>query len=246
MELVTASPKAMHRVMREKAITLHDRIAAGMLCQLLEHQRLRSTMTRKITPSSRLPFSLSSFISWFFFFRLFFNQLGLKTKMPIFHLNEVMNDFGFKLIEAMNSKIIRNKIFPNGTVKQVLRVPTGWGDAEVRFQVVSGAGDASLREVSVRQRMGMQFFEVRFTQRTTGKGASRFYSKAIEESLAILDMMDYLVTGHLTQNFTRGAEDYANWLDGDADDQELLSAVVHSGFFPNDFSVSEKMGLLVA
>lgn len=150
--------------------------------------------------------------------------------MSIFPNDEVMNLYGQKLIEAMNSQIIRDKVFPNGTVKHMALDATGWGDAEVRFYVVTGAGDASLREVRVRQRMGRNFFEVQFVQKTTGKIASRFYQKVGEEKRAIEDMITFMTSGHLTQNTTKGAEDYEAWLNGEELGTDMLFAIQHGGF----------------
>jgi hypothetical protein len=150
--------------------------------------------------------------------------------MSIFKLDEVMNNFGQKLIEAMNSQIIRDKVFPAGTVKHMSREATGWGDLEVRFQVTTGAGDASLREVRVRQRMGHNLFEIQFVQKTTGKIASRFYQKITEEKRAIEDMITYVTTGVLTQNSTHGSQDYEAWLNGEELGVDMLFIIQHGGF----------------
>ena len=152
--------------------------------------------------------------------------------MTIFHIDEAMNEFGEKLITLMNSQIIRDKIFPAGTVKHMLRERTGWGDLEVRYQVVTGAGDASLREVRVRQRMTQNFFEVQFVQKTTGKIASRFYQKVREEKRAIEDMIAYMSTGVLTQNSTHGSQDYEAWLNGEQLGVDMLFMIQHGGFNP--------------
>lgn len=128
----------------------------------------------------------------------------------IFDFETASNDFGVKLVEALNSQIIQKRVFPHGTVKQMDRKLTGWGDLEVRFCALTGA-DASSREVRIRTRQRARFFEVRFYNKPSGKFSSRFYETAAEQKRAINEMEIYLATGKVDIELTQGGGIFLAW-----------------------------------
>jgi hypothetical protein len=130
--------------------------------------------------------------------------------MPLFDFDTASNEFGEKLIDALNSQIISKRVFPIGTVKEKSFQLTGWGDLEVRFRATSGA-DVSNREIRIRTRQRQTFFEVRYVDKTTNEFAPRFYTDE-EAQQAIDAMIDYLVSGCITEAYTEGAVAYRNWL----------------------------------
>lgn len=132
--------------------------------------------------------------------------------MPLFDFDSACNVFGEKLIETLNSQLILKRTFPAGTVKEKSFAHTGWGDMEVRFSATSGAG-ADMREVRVRTRQFQQFFEVRYVQKDEHKSLSRYYAMT-EQQQAIDDMIDYLSEGMITEQWTKGAVLYRNYLYG--------------------------------
>lgn len=138
------------------------------------------------------------------------------------------NEAGQKLFEELNSQIIRDRLLPSGTIKQIATEATGWGDVEVRFQV-HGQGVISTRELRVRPRMNQRFFEVRFVNKANGQFASRFYTKS-EKNYSLCDMIDFLTGGEVSEEPTTGAEMYLEWLGAEADftaDHILFSGFRH-------------------
>lgn len=155
--------------------------------------------------------------------------------MQLFDFDGAGNEFGAKLIEALNSQIISKKVFPLGTVKEKLYAWTGWGDVEIRFGATSGS-DAAKREVRIRARQNVDFFEVRMMRSESQQFAPRYYSKLHEQERAIADMISWLGYAELTQDYTKGAELYQRWLDGvgEATPNSVLGLIINAGFRRGD------------
>jgi hypothetical protein len=162
--------------------------------------------------------------------------------MELFDFTNAGNEFGVKLIEALNSQIISKKVFPFGTVKEKLYASTGWGDMEIRFGATSGS-EAAEREVRIRARQFTGFFEVRFMRSVSQEYAPRFYNRAREQERALADMISWLGYGELTQEYTEGAAEYQRWLDGvgEPTPNSVLGLIINAGFRLGDRALLQEI-----